>query len=100
MNERARYYSGSNAEMKWLVMREFDRPEGFPQGKTELRHLGQSRRSEDVRVTSALASWLGSLGRLGCLSMLQDVSRLHAEPSQRVDVRLSDRLDCFIRAKS
>jgi hypothetical protein len=46
------------------------------------------------------ASWLESLGRLGCLSMLQDVSRLHVEPSQRVDIRLSDRLDCFIRAKS
>jgi hypothetical protein len=43
--------------------------------------------------------WAGLRGRLGCLSMLQDVSRLHAEPSQRVDVRLSDRLDCFIRAK-
>jgi hypothetical protein len=35
----------------------------------------------------------------GGLSMFQDVSRLHAEPSQRVDVCLRDRLDCFIRTK-
>jgi hypothetical protein len=53
-NERAAYHSYSNAEMK-LHRWEFGRLEGVAQGeKMGRRHLGQSRRPEDVRVSSAL----------------------------------------------